>query len=131
MQRGKLVECTVLLVEDDASLRQTIRDVLELEGYRVLTAADGVDGLDLLDREEPNVILLDLMMPRMNGYQFAESLAGRKPAVAIPIILLTADARAPDKAQQVGASAWLHKPFEIDELVSTVERACDDALSGS
>lgn len=115
---------TVLVIEDDASLRQTIQEVLEFEGYRVVTAADGEEALAQLDRAAPGVILLDLMMPRMNGYQFAEALAHSPRHAATPIVLLTADGRAPEKASEVNATGWLNKPFSIDELV----RAVDEAL---
>jgi CheY-like chemotaxis protein len=115
---------TVLVIEDDASLRQTIQEVLEIEGYRVVTAADGEEALAQLDRAAPSVILLDLMMPRMNGYQFAEALASRPRYATTPIVLLTADGRAPEKASDVNATGWLNKPFSIDDLV----RAVDEAL---
>ncbi|MCS6802465.1 MAG: response regulator [Chloroflexota bacterium] len=114
---------TVLVIEDDAPLRQTIQEVLEIEGYRVVTAADGEEALAQLDRAAPNVILLDLMMPRMNGYQFAAAVARHPRYAAIPIVLLTADGRAPEKASDINAAGWLNKPFSIDELTRVIDEA--------
>jgi CheY-like chemotaxis protein len=116
------VSRTILVVDDDIDMQQTIRNILEDEGYAVVVAEDGLAALEKLDGITPSVILLDITMPRMNGYQFAEAVAQRGLRPGIPIMVLTADGRAPEKAAQIGAEGYLTKPFALLELVAAVER---------
>jgi len=114
---------TVLLIEDDYDVRETIAEVLGDEGYQVATAADGERALEQLRAGlRPMVILLDLMMPGMNGYQFrAEQLAD--PALAaIPVVILTADRQIDDKARELAAAAFLRKPTQLSDLLSTLRQ---------
>ncbi|HEU5423657.1 MAG TPA: response regulator [Nitrolancea sp.] len=111
---------TVLLVEDDPSLREVIAEILTLDGYEVLTASDGLEAIDILGLRRPHIILLDMMMPRMDGFAFAAEITRR--GLQIPTIVLTADNHAQQKAAQIGAEGYVEKPFAIPTLLATVSR---------
>ncbi|WP_433933057.1 response regulator [Sorangium sp. So ce119] len=112
---------TVLLVEDDADLVALVSLVLQEDGYRVKIACNGREALAKLENDIPDLILLDMKMPVMNGPEFARELEVRHGRQA-PIIVLTAAADAHRRAAEVGADAWLGKPFDPDALLSTVRR---------
>jgi two-component system response regulator MprA len=113
---------TILVVDDDTNIQATLRALLEDEGYDVVAACDGIDALDRLERERPSLILLDLMMPRMDGYTFAAELERRGLHPGIPIILLTAGGVARQAAARVHAEAYAEKPFSVAGLLDTVDR---------
>ncbi len=113
---------TVLVVDDDPGLQEALEAILQLEGYDVTTAGDGEDALAKLDNSLPALILLDLMMPRMDGFTFARELERRGLRTQVPIIVLTADGRAEQKASQIGADGALAKPFDIGTLLDEVAR---------
>jgi CheY-like chemotaxis protein len=112
---------TVLLVEDDADLVALVSLVLQEDGYRVKIACNGREALAKLGHDLPDLILLDMKMPVMNGPEFARELEVRYGRQA-PIVVLTAAADAHRRAAEVGADAWLGKPFDPDALLSTVRR---------
>ena len=116
----------VLVVEDDADVRGALAAVLEVAGYQVVEAAHGGEALDHLRAASKSfcMILLDLFMPTMNGWAFrAEQL--RDPGLAaIPVVVISADARTEQKAGQLGALAHLKKPIDVDALVSLVDAHC-------
>jgi CheY-like chemotaxis protein len=112
----------VLVVDDDPGLQEVLSDILTFEGYDVTVARDGLEALDALDQVDPAVILLDLAMPRMDGYTFAEELARRGLRPRYPIIVLTADGRAQQKAERLQADGVLEKPFAIPSLLAEVSR---------
>ncbi len=116
-------EGTVLIAEDDEAIRDGLSMSLEIEGYRVLTAADGREALELLPKlEPPCLLLLDLLMPVMNGWELLEA-KNRDPALApIPVVVLTADGRFQQAAQSLGAAAAFAKPFELKLLLRALER---------
>lgn len=115
-------ECsTVLVIEDEVCLQELIAIVLEAEGYRVLQAANGRLGLDMVDREMPDLVLLDINMPVMDGREFARRFHAAHGS-AVPIVLATANDGAQLLAKQLGACGWLTKPFGLDLLVSTVHQ---------
>ena len=109
----------VMVVEDDQDLALLLRTVLEDQGYAIETAANGRQALELLAGENPDLILLDMKMPVMNGWQFAEEYHRRYDSPA-PIVVLTASEQAARNAREVKASAWLGKPFDLGTLVSMV-----------
>jgi CheY-like chemotaxis protein len=113
---------TVLIVDDDRGVQATLEAVLTLEGYDVLLAANGEEALARLAQQTPAVIVLDWAMPRMDGPTFAAALAQRGLRPAIPLLVLTADGRGPHKAAQIGAEAFIAKPFEVDTLLDEVAR---------
>jgi CheY-like chemotaxis protein len=111
----------VLVVEDEDAVGQIVVDTLADEGYEVRRARNGREGLELLDDWRPDVILLDLMMPVMDGWAFrAEQCRRGGPAAAVPVVVIsgTRDARA--RAADLGAVAAITKPFDLDEVVATV-----------
>jgi CheY-like chemotaxis protein len=109
----------VLVVDDDAQVRQAIRWALEDDGLAVVTAADGHEGLRVALERPPDLVVLDLTLPEMNGYAVSRRLRVGQ-ARPIPILLITADGQAPVKAQRVGAYAFLRKPFKIEDLLHAV-----------
>jgi len=113
---------TVLVIDDDVGLQQTLEAVLQFEGYDVVVASDGLEALATLNRQRPAVIVLDWAMPRMDGPAFAAALRQRGLHPGIPLLLLTADGRARQKAAQVGADGYMAKPFEMTELLEEVAR---------
>ncbi|MGE3267892.1 MAG: response regulator [Chloroflexota bacterium] len=113
---------TVLVIEDDRGLQQTIEGILELEGYDVILAGDGLEGLQRLEHRTVDLIVLDVMLPRMDGFAFADELRRRGMHSVIPILVLTADGRAREKAERIGAQAYLTKPFDLVELLHEVSQ---------
>jgi two-component system alkaline phosphatase synthesis response regulator PhoP len=103
----------ILVVEDDASILTGVRDVLELEGYQVVTARDGEAGAKLALSEDPDLVLLDVMLPRLSGYDVCKKL--REKRIRGSILMLTAKAAEGDKVQgfQAGADDYVTKPFSI------------------
>lgn len=113
----------ILLVEDDRDIREIIAEALEEAGYRVQGAVDGVDALERLrSGTRPGLILLDLMMPRMNGVQFCEEARKVPEWSGIPVVVLSADAQAKHKAEACHAASYLKKPVKLDVLYQTVAR---------
>ena len=114
---------TILIVEDDRDIRDVLADILVDEGYHVLLAEDGLEGLQRLrDGPQPALILLDLMMPRMDGFQFRDEQRSRPEWRDIPVVLLTAGGDLPDKAHQMGAADALRKPVKLDSLLEMIDR---------
>ena len=117
------VRRTVLVVEDDPSITLGLRINLEAEGYRVLTAGDGATGLETARREEPDLILLDLMLPEMNGFEVLQAIRGE--GRTMPIIVLSARTGEIDKVTglELGAEDYVAKPFSLAELLARVRAA--------
>jgi DNA-binding response OmpR family regulator len=112
----------VLVVDDEAPIRLLCRVNLEAEGMEVIEAADGQAGLELARSEQPDVILLDVMMPAMDGWQVAEQLVDDVQAGQIPLVFLTARAELRDRARglELGGVDYITKPFNPVELASVV-----------
>ncbi len=112
---------TVLIIEDDPVLLRGLKDNFEFEGYRVQTAIDGELGLDLALRLRPDLIVLDLMLPKVNGYEVCRHLRSEK--LDAPIIMLTAKGQESDKilGLKIGADDYVTKPFSIKELLARAE----------
>jgi len=112
----------ILVVEDHDLLLLAIRDILEVEGYEVITGVDGLDGLEKMKEFPPDLIVADISMPRMDGYQFFEAVRERPEWVLIPFIFLTARAEREDrlKGKSMGAEDYITKPFDPQELVVVV-----------
>ncbi len=111
---------TILVVEDEPHIVLGLKDALEFEGFRVVSAMTGKDGCDVARQERPNAVLLDLMLPDMNGYQVCEEL--RRTDALVPIIMLTARGTEADKIRGLdsGADDYVTKPFSVGELVARV-----------
>ncbi len=110
----------LLVVEDDESIRDMMEMVLDSEGYEVVTAADGSAALAYLDHERPDLILLDMKMPGMDGWEFARHYATLPPPRP-PVIVITAAQDASRRAAEIGAQGYLAKPFGIDHLLQVVD----------
>jgi CheY-like chemotaxis protein len=113
-------EC-VLVVEDQPDIRDFVAFVLENEGYCVTTADNGAVALEQVARKPVDIVLLDMRMPVMDGWAFAEAYRQR-PGPHAPIVVLTAANDASTRAAQIQADAYLGKPFELDDLLSVVAR---------
>ena len=111
----------ILIVEDEPNMVAGLRDNFEFEGYQVISALDGVSGLERALSEGPDLVILDVMMPRMSGLDVCKQLKARKPA--IPVIMLTARGQEVDKVVglELGADDYITKPFSIRELLARVK----------
>jgi DNA-binding response OmpR family regulator len=111
----------ILIVEDEPKMVAGLRDNFEYEGYEVMTAHDGVEGLDRALATSPDLIVLDVMMPRMSGLDVCRKLKSKRPS--IPIIMLTARGQEVDKVVglELGADDYVTKPFSIRELLARVK----------
>jgi len=110
----------ILIIEDELPMRTALEDCLRAEGYRVLSAANGETGLHRAQEERPDLILLDVMMPRLDGYSVAAEL--RRIGNSVPILMLTAKGQVEDRVAGLdsGADDYLIKPFSTDELLARV-----------
>jgi len=113
----------ILLVDDEEDVLRTVGFRLQSSGYEVITASDGMEGLEKAHSEKPDLVILDLMLPKMDGYKVCAFLKKDTRYRNIPIIMFTAKAGDLDKklGLEVGADAYVMKPFEPPELVKTVE----------
>src|SRR6266576_4289695 len=123
---------TVLVIDDEAPIRLLCRVNLEAEGMEVLEAADGPSGLEKARSETPDVILLDVMMPGLDGWRVAEELLDDQRTESIPIVFLTARAELRDRARglDLGGVAYVTKPFNPVELAPLVRGLLDRVRSG-
>ena len=114
---------TILVVEDHVPLRDAIKQVLEAADYAVLTATDGVEGLESMRQSRPDLIVADIMMPRMDGYAYYEAVRSLPEMVSIPFIFLTAKAEKEDvlRGKQMGAEDYIIKPFDPQELLVIIQ----------
>jgi CheY-like chemotaxis protein len=109
----------VLVVDDDPDILDAICDILDAEGYRVSRARHGLEALEQVEAARPDIILLDLMMPVMDGVAFSHALRQRPRVRDIPIVVISADGN-PQRAASVGAAGYLAKPFDIEALLAQV-----------
>ncbi len=116
----------VLVVEDDKDIRRNVVQLLELEGYAVEAAGNGLEALTALQGAQvlPSVIILDLMMPVMDGFQFREEQNKQPQLAKIPVIIMTADGRTDEKRMRAGAVAALRKPADVDAILNLVSKFC-------
>ena len=123
----------VLVVDDDDVIRQLITVNLELEGFEVIPAVDGQDALDKVKDAQPDVVTLDVMMPRVDGWEAAARLRDDPETAHIKVILLSARAQESDiqRGERIGVDAYLTKPFDPDELIDVVRRLVDASGSAS
>ncbi len=114
----------ILIVEDEPEFRMTLRMRLEANGFEVIEAEDGVMGLETARKSDPDLVMLDLMLPKMEGYQVARLLKFDNKHKNTPIIMLTARSQQSDRETglSVGADAYLTKPFKSEELLETINK---------
>lgn len=113
---------TILVVDDDPVIQKLLSVNFEMEGYQVATASDGVEGLERVQADPPDLILLDVMMPRMDGLEVARRLKADPSTKGIPVVLLSAKAQSTDVqgGLEAGADAYVTKPFDPLELLEKV-----------
>ena len=113
---------TILIVEDEPQIRKNIQQILDLEGFATITAEDGLEGLDMVEKHQPDMIICDVMMPNLDGYGLIEALRQKPSTADIPLIFLTAKAENRDLRQgmDLGADDYLIKPFKADELIRAI-----------
>ena len=116
-----MIERRVLVVEDDQTLRDIIAEALREDGYVVQTAGNGETALEVAGRWSPHLVILDLMMPRMDGEAFGAILRQLDGMAAVPIMLVSASRFAEDVGARLGASVSLTKPFNLLELTEHVQ----------
>ena len=114
----------ILICDDDPVILRLLEVNLELEGYDVLTANHGEEAFEIASRELPDLVILDIMMPRLDGYQTCQKLKAQSSTEQIPVVFLSAKAQASDieKGKSFGVSDYLTKPFDPNDLLDVVER---------
>ena len=113
----------ILIVDDEADLVETVRFPLEMEGFNVLVSYNGEDALNQARKEKPDLIILDLMLPKLDGYKVCRLLKFDEKYKHIPILMLTAKTQEKDKilGMETGADEYITKPFEMDVLMEKVK----------
>lgn len=119
----------LLLIDDDPNLIFLVKDYLELRGYEVITAGNGREALKILEREIPNMIICDVMMPEIDGYSFVKRVRENLRTNWVPVLFLSAKGQSQDKVKglNIGADIYMVKPFEPDELVAQIESSLNQA----
>ena len=119
----------LLLIDDDPNLILLVKDYLEFRGYEVITAENGREALDVLETDVPDMIVCDVMMPEMDGYDFVSNVRENERTSWIPVLFLSAKGQAQDRVKglNVGADVYMVKPFEPEELVAQVEASLKQA----
>jgi DNA-binding response OmpR family regulator len=113
----------ILLVDDDAEIIEAMRFALESKGYQILVARDGNQGLAMAERDDPDLVILDMMMPKRSGFLVLEKLRRSRP-VPMRVIMITANEGSRHKAyaEMLGVDDYIRKPFGMDRLVGSVQR---------
>jgi DNA-binding NarL/FixJ family response regulator len=119
----------LLLIDDDPNLILLVKDYLEFRGYEVITAENGQDALEVLDKDTPDMIICDVMMPQMDGYSLVEHVRKNPRTNWIPVLFLSAKGQSQDRVKglNTGADVYMVKPFEPEELVAQVESSLKQA----
>ena len=118
----------ILIVDDDAEIIEAVRYALEAKGFEVLVARDGNQGLAMAERDDPDLVILDMMMPKRSGFLVLEKLRRTRP-IPIRVIMITANEGSRHKAyaEMLGVDDYLRKPFPMDRLVASVQRQLEPA----
>jgi DNA-binding response OmpR family regulator len=113
----------ILLVDDDAEIIDSMRYALEKQGFQIFIARDGNQGLAMAEREDPDLVILDMMMPKRSGFLVLEKLRRTRP-VPVRVVMITANEGSRHKAyaEMLGVDDYLRKPFAMDKLIETVQR---------
>lgn len=114
----------ILIADDEVDIVETLQFMLEVEGFECITAYNGEDALNLAKREMPDLLILDVMMPKINGYKVCRLLKFDIKYKNIPILMVTARSQEEDKAigEETGADEYITKPFEINDVVEKVKK---------
>ena len=120
---------TILVVDDDREIVHGLKLVLEGRGYRVVTAFDGVAGLNAAEREKPDLVLVDMMMPKKSGFLVLEGLKGKEPAPKVIMMTANEGSRHRAYAEMLGVDDYIRKPFAMDKLLESITNPCPPAAS--
>ena len=117
----------ILLVDDDQEIVETLRIALEAQSYEVIVARDGNQGLAMVERDDPDLVILDMMMPKRSGFLVLEKLRRTRP-VPVRVIMITANEGSRHKAyaEMLGVDDYIRKPFAMDRLMGAVDRLMSD-----
>lgn len=118
---GPPSDAPVLVVDDDLTIVDIVRETLEFENIPVMTASNGREALECVEKVRPSVVLLDMRMPVMDGWQFASNARAR--GLKLSIVVMTAAHDAGKWAKEIGATDYLEKPFDLENLLAVVERS--------
>ena len=118
--QGNVAHDAILVVDDDPAILATVEEILTSEGYTVATATNGAQALQAIERVRPALVLLDMRMPVLDGWGFAQGLRAR--GVAVPVLVMTAAQDARRWAEEIAADGYLPKPFRLLDLLDAVER---------
>ena len=115
---------TILVIEDNKGIRENVCELLQLEGYKVIFAINGKEGLELAQKSIPDLILCDIWMPELSGYEVFNSLKTDEATIGIPFVFVTAsaDRREVEIGLNMGAHAYIRKPFQEQELFDTIKQ---------
>lgn len=123
---------SVLIVDDDAEIRMMLSMLMEMEGWRVIEAQDGLDAINKIEGQQPDAIVLDVMMPNMDGLTFCKSLRGKPETAEIPIVMLSGKPTlaAMKEGLRAGATIYLTKPPDLDELLRHLNQLTKPLVTG-
>lgn len=118
----------ILCVEDSTSVRKLVAFALKSKGYSVLSAENGLEGLEKLAQANVNAIVLDINMPKMDGFEFLTKIRADETCQQIPVIMLTTEGQDEDRAKalELGATNYLVKPFKPTELITLIDKVLED-----
>lgn len=119
MEQAIPVKRPILVVDDDETILSTVCDILQFEGYSTECVTNGAEGLEVLERVRPKLVLLDMRMPVLDGWQFAQILKER--GIIVPVVVMTAAQDAQAWAKEIEANGYLPKPFDYLDLLAAVE----------
>jgi CheY-like chemotaxis protein len=117
----------ILVVDDDAAIRDVVADILEMSDYHVKTASNGAEALEHIRGDQPAAVLLDLMMPVMDGWEFLRRCRSERSCAQVPVVVMSAAHDAALAADQFGAQGYLTKPFDMDTVLELVGRLANGA----
>jgi len=122
-----MTEKKILIVDDEADIVETLKFLIESEGINCITAFDGEEALNKTKKEDPDLIILDVMLPKINGYKVCRLLKFDAKYKDIPILMVTARSQEEDKiiGSETGADEYITKPFNIEDLISTIKKYLD------
>ena len=121
----------ILVVDDDPAIRDVVADILEMSDYRVQTANNGAEALAQIRADQPAVVLLDLMMPVMDGWEFLRRCRNVDKCARVPVAVMSAARDVAAAASELGAQAYLTKPFDMDAVLDVVSRLAATAPCAS
>ena len=115
---------TVLIIEDNLEIRENTTEILELEGFKVISADSGKEGIKAAVQYQPDIVLCDIMMPQMDGYVVLKDLKDNPLTTRIPFVYVTAstEKREVNQAMEMGANGYVRKPFDIKELLDVIHK---------